>query len=92
MAAEGTSLVNETRESLTEIVSSTEEIRELVSYISLAASAQTKQAESVTKVVGQVAEIANETSADSNRISGSFQELEQLAKNLQSSVSRFKVK
>lgn len=90
--AEGTSLVNETRESLTEIVSSTEEIRELVSYISLAASAQTKQAESVTKVVGQVAEIANETSADSNRISGSFQELEQLAKNLQSSVSRFKVK
>ena len=90
--AEGTSLVNETRESLTEIVSSTEEIRELVKSISLAADAQTKQAESVTQVVGQVAEIANETSADSNRISSSFQELEQLAKNLQSSVSRFKVK
>ena len=90
--AEGTSLVNETRESLNGIVASTEEIRELVKGISLAADAQTKQAESVTQVVGQVAEIANETSADSHRISSSFQELQQLAQNLQSSVSRFKVK
>jgi methyl-accepting chemotaxis protein PixJ len=90
--AEGTSLVNETRDSLNEIVSSTREIRELVKDISLAADAQTRQAESVTRVVGQVAEIANETSEDSQRISGSFQELETLAQNLQNSISRFKVK
>ena len=90
--AEGTNLVNETRDSLNEIVSSTEIIRELVKDISLAADAQTKQAQSVTQVVGQVAEIANETSEDSRRISGSFQELETLAQNLKSSVSRFKVK
>ncbi|WP_246142022.1 methyl-accepting chemotaxis protein, partial [Hyella patelloides] len=90
--AEGTNLVTETRDSLNEIVSSTEEIRELVKDISLAADAQTKQAESVTKVVGQVATIAYETSEDSQRISGSFQELEKLAQNLQSSISRFRVK
>ena len=90
--AEGTSLVSETRNSLNEIVASTNEIRELVKDISQAADAQTKQAESVTQVVGQVAEIANETSEDSRRISGSFQELETLAQNLKSSVSRFKVK
>ena len=90
--AEGTSLVNETRDSLNEIVASTEIIRDLVKDISHAANAQTKQAESVTKVVEQVAEIANETSEDSRRISGSFQELETLAQNLKSNVSRFKVK
>lgn len=90
--AEGTNLVNETRDSLNKIVTSTKEIRELVKDISLAADAQTKQAESATKVVGQVAEIANETSEDSQRISSSFQELEKLAQNLQNSVSRFKVK
>ena len=90
--AEGTNLVNETRNSLNEIVTSTKEIRELVKDISQAADAQTKQAQSVTQVVGQVATIANETSEDSRRISGSFQELETLAQNLKSNVSRFKVK
>ncbi|BAZ45681.1 methyl-accepting chemotaxis sensory transducer with phytochrome sensor [Chondrocystis sp. NIES-4102] len=89
---EGTNLVNETRESLNEIVSATAEIKDLVQGITSAANVQTQEAASVTQVMGQVAEIANETSQDSGRISISFQQLEQLAQNLQASVSQFKVK
>ncbi|MDJ0574878.1 MAG: GAF domain-containing protein [Xenococcaceae cyanobacterium MO_234.B1] len=90
--AEGTSLVNDTRDSLNAIVTATDEIRALVQDISSAASEQTQQAESVTQVMGQVAEIANETSDESQKISASFQQLEKLANNLQSSVAQFKVK
>ena len=90
--AEGTNLVTETRESLNEIVIATAEIKDLVQGITSAANVQTQQAASVTEVMGQVAEIANETSLDSGRISVSFEQLEQLAENLQATVSRFKVK
>ena len=90
--AEGTNLVSETRESLNEIVIATAEIKDLVLGITSAANVQTQQAASVTEVMGQVAEIANETSVDSGRISVSFEQLEQLAEKLQQSVSRFKVK
>ena len=89
---DGTNLVNTTRESLTEIVAATAEIRGLVQSITSAANDQTQEAESVTKVMGQVAAIANETSQGSSQISSSFQQLEQLAQNLQASVSQFKVK
>lgn len=90
--AEGTNLVNETRESLNEIVIATAEIKDLVQGITSAANVQTQEAASVTQVMGQVAEIANETSQDSGKISLSFEQLEQLAQNLQASVSKFKVK
>ncbi|MEL7406896.1 MAG: methyl-accepting chemotaxis protein [Cyanobacteria bacterium J06558_2] len=90
--AEGTNLVNETRDSLNEIVAATAEIKDLVQGITSAANAQTQEAASVTQVMGQVAEIANETSQDSGKISISFEQLEQLAQNLQASVSQFKVK
>jgi methyl-accepting chemotaxis protein PixJ len=89
---DGTNLVNTTRESLNQIVTATAEIRGLVQSITSAANAQTHEAESVTRVMGQVAEIANETSQDSDRISASFRDLEQLAQNLQARVSQFKVK
>ena len=90
--SEGTNLVNETRESLNQIVIATAEIKDLVQGITSAANVQTQEAASVTQVMGQVAEIANETSQDSSKISVSFEELEQLANNLQASVSQFKVK
>jgi len=90
--AEGTNLVNETRDSLNEIVIATAEIKDLVQGITSAANIQTLEAESVTQVMGQVAEIANETSQDSGKISISFEQLEKLAQNLQASVSQFKVK
>ena len=90
--AKGTNLVNHTRDSLNEIVIATAEIKELVQGITSAANVQTQEAASVTQVMGQVAEIANETSQDSGKISISFEQLEQLAQNLQASVSQFKVK
>ena len=90
--ADGTNLVNETRDSLNEIVIATAQIQDLVQGITSAANIQTQEAASVTQVMGQVAQIANKTSQDSGKISVSFKQLEQLAQNLQSSVSQFKVK
>ncbi|MGK7915179.1 MAG: GAF domain-containing protein [Prochloraceae cyanobacterium] len=89
--AEGTSLVNETRESLNAIVASTEEISQLVERISSAANSQTKQADAVTEKMKQVATIANDTSSDSLKISASFQQLLTMAQELQASVAKFKV-
>ncbi|MDJ0715977.1 MAG: GAF domain-containing protein [Prochloraceae cyanobacterium] len=89
--SEGTNLVNETRESLNEIVTSTAEISLLIEGITTAANAQTQEAESVMNVMGQVAAIANETSSDSMSISASFQELLEMASELQANIAKFKV-
>lgn len=89
--AEGTNLVNETRQNLNEIVAATAQISQLVEGITHATRVQTQQAEAVTEVMNQVATIANETSEDSLEISASFQELLAMANELQASVGQFKV-
>ncbi len=87
----GTTLVNETRQSLNAIVAATAQISELVQGITQATQAQNQQSQSVTQTMTNVAEIANKTSADSVQISASFQELLDTAEELQSSVGQFKV-
>ena len=88
---EGTSLVNQTRESLNAIVTATAEISQLVDGITQAAGLQTQQAEAVTQVMKQVAAIANDTSADSRQISAAFNQLLSMAQDLQVSAAQFKV-
>jgi methyl-accepting chemotaxis protein PixJ len=87
----GTTLVNETRQSLNAIVAATAQISELVQGITQATQAQNQQSQSVTQTMTNVAETANKTSADSVQISASFQELLDTAEELQSSVGQFKV-
>lgn len=89
--AEGTSMVNETRQSLNDIVDSTGEISQLVAVITNATDVQMEKAESVMNMMGQVAGIANDTSSDSLKISASFQELLAMAQDLQDNVAKFKV-
>jgi len=88
---DGTSLVNETRQSLNEIVAATAEIDTLVEGIINATNIQTQQAESVTNVMTQVASISQETAENSLKISSSFQELLAMAQQLQASAGQFKV-
>ncbi len=88
---QGTDLVNETRKSLTEIVAATEQISQLLQGITQATVEQTQQSQQLTEAMNDVASIANRTSEDSARISGSFQELLATSEELQASVSRFKV-
>ena len=87
----GTNLVNETRQDLTAIVAATDQISELVQWITKATQAQTEQSEAVTKTMTDLAEVAHKTSADSVEISTSFQELLETAQELEASVGQFKV-
>ncbi len=87
----GTSLVNETRQQLTEIINATAQISQFVQGITQATLAQTQQTQAVTQAMTDVATLANKNSAHSNQISASFQELMATAQQLQTSVGAFKV-
>jgi methyl-accepting chemotaxis protein PixJ len=88
---QGTNLVNETRQSLSEIVVATSQISELVKAISQSAGTQTKQSQKLTEAMTDVAMIANLTSDSATQISESCQQLIATSQVLETSVSRFKV-
>jgi methyl-accepting chemotaxis protein PixJ len=88
---QGTNLVNETRQSLSEIVVATGQISELVKAISKSAGTQTKQSQKLTEVMTDVAMIANLSSDSALQISESCQQLIATSQVLETSVSRFKV-
>lgn len=87
----GTNLVNQTRESLTEIVEATAQISSFVEGITQSAQSQSKQFKSVAKTMNGVTELASETSKESLDISDSFKELLATAEDLQATVGKFKV-
>jgi methyl-accepting chemotaxis protein PixJ len=88
---QGTNLVNETRQSLSEIVVATGQISELVKAISQSAGTQTKQSEKLSEAMIDVATIANLSSDSALQISESCQQLIATSQVLETSVSRFKV-
>ncbi|KAM3103463.1 GAF domain-containing protein [Phormidesmis sp. 146-12] len=87
----GTTVVNEARQNLNEIVSATAQISQLVTGITQATQAQTQQCQSVTQTMSKVAAIAHKTSEDSVTISASFKHLLATAQDLQSKSEQFKV-
>ena len=88
---QGSELVDETRQSLNEIVAVTNEITGLVEGITEATRIQNEQSQTLTQAMTDVSTLANKTFANSNQISQSFQELLSTSEELQTSVSRFKV-
>ncbi len=88
---QGTNLVNETRQSLSEIVVATSQISELVQAISQSAGTQNKQSQKLTAVMTDVAAIANLSFESATQISDSCQQLLTTSQVLETSVSRFKV-
>ncbi|MBF2001889.1 MAG: GAF domain-containing protein [Synechococcales cyanobacterium M58_A2018_015] len=87
----GTTLVNETRQSLNAIMTATTQISQLVQEITQATQTQTHQSQAVIHAMSDVSAIAAQTSADATQISASFQELLATAEMLQASVGQFKV-
>ncbi len=88
---EGTNLVSQTRQSLNDIVLATEEISFLVEGITKSSTTQNEKAELMTKMMAQIATIANDTSNDSLRISAYFKELLSMAQALEEKMGRFRV-
>ena len=88
---QGSELVDETRQSLNEIVAVTNQISGLVTGITEATKLQNQQSQTLTEAMTDVSTLANKTFANSTQISQSFQELLSTSQELQTSVSRFKV-
>jgi len=89
--AEGTKLVDETRQSLNHMTAVSAHISELVEAIAEATVAQSQASESVTETMTDVAAIANQTSTGATQVSASFKELLAVAQELQASAGQFKV-
>ena len=87
----GTKLVQKAREKLTQISLVSQEVNSLVQEIAIAADTQTKTSDRMGETMHSIAAIAEDTSKQSERVARSFSELLQVAKNLQVSVSQFKV-
>jgi len=88
---QGTQLVNETRDSLNEIVRSTNRISQLVEKITQAASIQSQQCQGLSTAMNDVSSISASTSENASSIADSFQKLLQSSQELETSVSKFKV-
>lgn len=89
--AEGTKLVDETRQSLNQITAVSIQISALVQAIASATVTQSQASESVTETMTDVAAIANQTSTEATQVSTSFKELLAVAQELQASAGQFKV-
>ncbi|NEQ50037.1 MAG: HAMP domain-containing protein [Leptolyngbya sp. SIO3F4] len=87
----GTQLVDETRESLNNIARVTTEMNILVNSITQAAQIQSESSKNVTNVMKDVANIAQKTSSDANKVAISFKDLLDISQTLQESVRQFKV-
>ena len=87
----GTKLVDETRSSLTQIASVSNQIDNLVRAIAEATVEQSQDSEIVTNTMTYVADISQRTATEAEVVSDSFKELLTVAQKLQESVARFKV-
>lgn len=87
----GTKLVDKTRFSLIQIADVSQEINRLVEEIAAATVKQSKDSEVVSQTMVQVAAISQKTAAEAGEVSASFQDLLNVAQQLQESVARFKV-
>jgi methyl-accepting chemotaxis protein PixJ len=88
---QGTQMVNDTRQTLSEIVTATNQIGGLVQSITKAANNQSQESQKLTLVMNDVAEIVINTADSASQLSTSFKELMTTSTSLQTSVSRFKV-
>ena len=88
---EGTRMVQDTKLSLGQIVEVSQQIADLIQTISGSTASQTAKAQMLSKLVQNVAKVSVNTSDSSRQVAGSLQETVEIAKQLQASVSTFKI-
>ena len=86
----GTQLVQQTRQSLTQVNAAGREISQLVEEITQAAIAQAETSGLVSETIADVAVIAEENSKSATKVSTSIKELRQTAEKLQAGIGQFK--
>jgi methyl-accepting chemotaxis protein PixJ len=87
----GTRLVEETKQSLAQIVQVSSKIDELVASISQATDSQAQTSKSVTQLMEEIAKISERTSGSSRQVSSALQKTVEMTQQLQESVGTFKV-
>ena len=87
----GTSLVEEAKENFSDILKVSQEIDKLVQSISKMTVSQAETSEAVKQLMQDIAAISASTSESSCEVSGSLGETVTIARQLQESVSTFKV-
>jgi twitching motility protein PilJ len=88
---EGAKLSDEAGKSLQEIERATRELTDLVNSISVSTQVQTDMAQEVANVMADILKITEQTSKGTQLTSASVAQLESLAKELNSSVTGFKL-
>ncbi len=89
---EGTHLVEDTKQSLGEILEVSRKIDELVQVISQSTVSQAKTALAVTQLMKELAINSEETASSSRQVSKSLKRTVEVAQQLQTSVGTFKVR
>ena len=87
----GSRLVEESRQRLTEIAFSSQRVNQLVQEIAQSASEQVQTSEEVSRTIQNVALIAATNSTQTESMNETFGELRKVAEELQVNVSQFKV-
>ncbi len=87
----GTQLVNQTKQTLQELVTISQRINHYLEGVSRDTSAQTGASQQVSETIADVAAIAQNTSAEAHGIVTSLQELVLEVRALQDSVARFQL-
>ena len=87
----GTSQLNETRESLTQILSVSEEIDQLVQSISAATVSQVTTSQTVAQLMEQITVSSQQTSDFSKQVDGALQDTVEVAQALEQAIDKFKV-
>jgi methyl-accepting chemotaxis protein PixJ len=88
---EGTHLVEDAKESLTQILDVSRQIDALVQSISTATVSQAETSQAVTELMKEIALVSERTSNSTRQVSGSLQETVEIAQELQASVGTFKL-
>jgi len=88
---EGTHLVEEAKQSLSQILDVSRQIDALVQSISTATVSQAQTSQAVTELMKEIAKVSERTSNSTRLVSGALQETVGIARELQASVGTFKV-
>lgn len=87
----GTQLVDETRQSLNQVATSSQKVNSRIAEIARETVQGSEASQKITQTIAEVVSMANTTSTDAELVSASTKELLTVAEDLQASVSQFKV-
>ncbi|WP_019509590.1 methyl-accepting chemotaxis protein [Pleurocapsa sp. PCC 7319] len=87
----GTKLVNETRQKLNQIASSSTVVGDRLKQIAQETVQQSRASQQINNTIAEVAQIASQTSSDAIAVSDSTKQLLKITDQLQTSAQKFKV-